>query len=504
MNDIKIFFAVNVVTGINYSLPIALLTQICYSRDFTETFVGFVFAVYSLSNLATIPFTNNLITKLGRFNLLILISYIRSISSILFISLSFCENQIIFGLIAICARAIQGFSVELINILIFTLASTISDKGESSKNLSYVEMATSLGLILGPLLSFLFGWIGYILPFIISILLDAIVLYYLNFQITTNIIELNRMEDDAEEASIYHNKLNSPLIKGRCHSHIDEVLNYSHFNNPQDTLNKIRKPREKRLFSYTFIQNNKISDYEYDNIDESIITEPSSPIKHSKDMKEIDVNDNVSIFRLLMKKEVILTFSVVLADFICQNFFTPVFTLFMEEKYSVSGMVSSAILSFMYFVYFISLKYIGFFLDNFPAKFLLVSGVFINSISALLMNPVGFFPQKLYISIFSFCLLNFFAGFAAIGSLIDFTNTLKLLGMNDYIANDNASTLYITGKNLAELIGPIIGGTFTHLYNFELASLIVGLINLSVSIIFMIFSYKKLWSSLIHQRNKHK
>ena len=198
-----------------------------------------------------------------------------------------------------------------------------------------------------------------------------------------------------------------------------------------------------------------------------------------------------------MKKEVFLTFTVTLADFICNNFFMPVFTLFFKQKYSISGEISSAILSLMYFVYFISLKYICFFLDIFPTKFILVTGIFINSIAAILMNPVSFFPQKLYISIFSFCFLNFFSSFSAIGSLIDLTNTLKSLGMNEYLANDNASTIYISGKNLAELIGPIIGGTITHKYNFELASLIVGLINLITSILFVMFSYKKLWSNLI-------
>lgn len=76
-NDLFVFFSVNVATAISYSLPIAMYTKIAYERGFSESFVGFVFAIYSVANICVIPFTNKLIFKVGRFNLLVISNIIK-------------------------------------------------------------------------------------------------------------------------------------------------------------------------------------------------------------------------------------------------------------------------------------------------------------------------------------------------------------------------------------------------------------------------------------------
>ena len=491
MTDLNIFFFINVTTAINYSLPIALYTQIAYSRHFSEAFVGVVFAIYSICILAMIPFTNLLITKLGRYNILVIGSIVKSLSSVFYISLAFFHNKTIFAILSIIARGLQGLSVELINIIIFSLASATANNGETGSNLSYVEMATSLGLILGPFLSFLFGFLGYIVPFAISLLLDVIAMYLLCFKLKTSVSELNRMEED--ESKDGNKEISSPILKSRYHSNIDIVLNYENTNNNKD--------------KFKCLSSSNHSEYSECDID-NIIRSNSHFVKRIEDddqNSKVTQDNNInkaSLFSLLLNKEIFLTFLVVMVDFIAQNFFTPVFTLFMREKYNINGEISSILLSLTFFIYFISLRFIGYFIDNYPSKFLLAVGLLINSFCAILMNPVSFFPQRLVISMSGFCILNAFAGFAAIGSLVDFTHSLKKLGMNEYIANDNASTIYMLGINFAELIGPIVGGVFTNMINFEFASLLVGSFNLFVSILFVLLSYDEIWRCLIKLKLK--
>lgn len=70
--DMKIFFLINVFTAISYGLPTLLYTKIAYERGYSESFVGFVFAIYSITNILILPFTNVFIKKVGRFHLLII------------------------------------------------------------------------------------------------------------------------------------------------------------------------------------------------------------------------------------------------------------------------------------------------------------------------------------------------------------------------------------------------------------------------------------------------
>lgn len=75
--DLLIFCFVNTSTAISSSLIAALYTELAYDIGFSESFVGLLFSVYSLTNLLIIPFTNNLIHSIGRFNLLVITNLIK-------------------------------------------------------------------------------------------------------------------------------------------------------------------------------------------------------------------------------------------------------------------------------------------------------------------------------------------------------------------------------------------------------------------------------------------
>jgi MFS family permease len=506
MDELTVFFLINIATAISYSLPIPLYTKIAYSRGFSESFVGFVFSVYSLANIAMIPFTNKLIEKIGRFNLLIIACLTNAFSTLLFISLEIVIEQMTFIVISIFSRSVQGLSIELINILIFSLASNSGEISEAGKNLSFVEMATSIGLIIGPFLSFCFGGFGYSVPFLICLIFNLFTIYLLLYKTDCDIEELNRLESE-EEFSIKSDQksaISLPLKK------INSSLRTNIFSNikARQSLAKIDKED-----SILLLHNRRC--FSVDELDNDISEEDAS--EYTKDSNEsLEANDidysyknkpnhqlNAGGFlALITKKEIIWVFIAVIVDYICQSFFTPVFTLVMEQNYNVDVEFSSAILSLMYFVYFISLRYIGYLLDIFPPKYLMCLGLLINSFAVLLLNPIHLFPQKLFVSIFGFCLLNAIGCFVTISSLVDFTHSLKKKGFNEYFANDTSSALYALAINIAELLGPLIGGILTNMRNFEFATVIIGSSNLLLSILFIILFGKKFYGYLIRGKIK--
>lgn len=425
----------------------------------------------------------------------------------LFILLNFVSDEFLFVFISFISRIIQGLAVEIINILIFSLACTITENSEeTSSSLRNMEIATTLGYISGPLITYFLLVLGYEAPFLFSILLDFTGIYLLKFQIVTKVTELNRLEDEEEviqltEMAPFHKISETTCIfktekKERSNSQIGIC---SSLDSASDNSNKHER---KRKLSVTYISYSKQAlDLDHYNLkwSENKMEDLSRGCE-KKDNQEL--NRNVTIVSLLFNKAIFWTFLVVIADYTCQNFFQPVFTLVMKQHYGLSVENSSIILSSMYFAYFISLRFISSFLKVFPAKYLMTLGLLINSFCALLMNPVHIFPKSLAISISGYCLLNVFASFISISSLVDLTDSLNSLGYNEYISNDNASAVYILAINIAELSGPIAGGVLTNLYNYEFTTCVVGLLNLGVSALFLLVFIKPITENLYGKQNK--
>lgn len=137
-------------------------------------------------------------------------------------------------------------------------------------------------------------------------------------------------------------------------------------------------------------------------------------------------------------------------------------------------------------------------------KFLLFIGLVINGFSSLLMNPSSFLPQKLWISILGYCIINAFAGFVSITSIIDFNRTLRINGYAVDFSSDTSSAIYIFGINIAELIAPTLGGILTNFYGFEFACYFVCILNLSMSLIFLTFNFRRVIETFSKKSKKAK
>lgn len=413
-------------------------------------------------------------------------------STFLFVVLELIDDTLIFIIVSFVARSLQGVSVELINIVVFSLATLITDNTseEKSKNLSLVESATSLGLIFGPFLAFIFGYFGYVCPFIASIGLDIVSLLLLQVYV--------QPEEKVEEElghwryrSLSFDPLNTTL-KRQSISYIeqlnevkyyfekdDEEADESEEDEDWDCLSEPIKKRETYYTKFNFVYKKEVeSSYETQ-------------------------MDAIGFISLAFSSSIFPTLMTVLLDYICQTFFQPVFTIVMKRQYNLTEQQSSLILSVMFLCYFISLRYINTFIKIFPVKYLLCFGLLINSIASMLFNPIHSLPQELWISILGYCLLNCFAGFISITSIIDLHRSLRLKGYSNDFASDNSSALYIFAINIAELFGPTLGGVLTASYGFEITCAVVGIGNLSVSILYFLLNFRKINSSLHQKYKKH-
>lgn len=523
MDQIKIFFIINLTAAISYSLPIPLYTELAYRRGYSESFVGFVFSIYSIANITLIPFTNRLIFLIGRYNLLVLSCVVNTISTVFYLLLEIIYNEYAFETISILARMFQGPSIELINILIFSLSSSIGEIEDTGKNLSLMETATSLGLVIGPLLAFAVAGVSVIIPFFICLIMNIFSIYMIIYSISTkDKNDLNQMSSLSSENS-FNNDVESVFsyyshsLRGKHLSPIHDnskLANNIHngiiHNNFDDSHKNVTI--RKRYFSYDDIDDiddessssaSSINEVRLDLLKEESIVSALQLKENAKNHENIS-SSVFTFMRLILYKEILWTFLVVIIDYINQCFFTPVFTLVMERNYGLNVEQSSLILSIIFFVYFISLRYVDKLIKAYSPKYLLCFGLLVSSFALLMLNPVSLFPQTLLISIAGYCILNAIEGFVVIGSLIDFSYSLRKMGYSEYIANDTGSAYYAFAINISELFGPLLGGIMTELKSFKFTTVIIGMMSLFMSILYFFIFYRRIFNQLSKSKSKNK
>ena len=474
------------VAGINYSLPVPLYPNLAFQMGFDESYVGFIFCLYSLANIIFIPLSNKLITYFTRFNLLIIALLIMMTSTILFLILDFIEDKNYFTIFSIIARTLQGVSVEYVCILVFSLSIIISDSDDSQENLAYAEMFMSLGRIIGPLIAYLFGSNHYSYSFFFSFLLQTIALFLLFFKITLEKDKLNQMSNEEELSFIKY-------IKTNLRSLTNDDTRYKRKINKKNSFDQIDYSIKFKLHRL-LIKNHELNSNEAGSHNTSIYS-----IKQDNTYEEEPKLDFIFFFKLMFNKLIILTVISSVVDYICQVFYTPVFTKQMNSEYNISIKYSSLFLSLFYVIYVIGLRTLIIISDIFPTKFLIAFGLLINSIALVFFSPSLLFPQDLKYVLFGFFLQNFFGGLICINAIVDFTDSFKFVGYNDFVASDLSSAMYFLSNNLSELIGPLLGGLLTHKFGFSITCNIIGTMNLLCSFIFFSFNYNKIYNDFVSE-----
>ena len=159
----------------------------------------------------------------------------------------------------------------------------------------------------------------------------------------------------------------------------------------------------------------------------------------------------------------------------------------MTKYYNLSLEINSLFFDIQIFSFFISIYYFSSIFNYLGSKLTISLGLFINSIFVIFLFPASLLPRKLLMIIIGLIFLGPAQALVNIPSLEDFLNTLNFyFDFEESDAIDVSSMLYNLSINLGDAIGPIIGGFFTEIKNFEFACYYISIIDIVMFFIFIL------------------
>lgn len=403
--------------------------------------------------------------------------------NISYIHLYYLSPSIKFEVISFMTKFFQGLSCGSIQLLGFSLASEFSEDSEKPSSISLMEVATSVGLIIGPLLTFFFISVGYIYPFLINIL----------FSLLATILIRQRL---LKIEKVYYKKKLKILQEVKCFTKYHYNTETSSSDEDLELIETVEKNWSNDNIMALTPNNTNFVNRSHSN--PNYVSENMSLIPEFKESKSSFHHNPFNFLKLIAHKSVLGIFLIVVCDMITQCFFYPVFTAHFTHKFNFSIEDSSLLLSMTFAVYTFGLRLTVYFISRLSGKYVLCLGGILNSISVLLFNPAYFLPQLLSVSILGFIMLNLTAGITVVSSITEFG--LALENEEEIPAefvSDTASGLYILAINIGELLGPTIGGYYTGKYSFETACFVVGLLNLFFSASYFLFFGYEIFKSLL-------
>ena len=191
--EVLILFFLNMFSGAGYSIIAPLFPILGKEDSISEELLGWMISFYALSDFFATPFVPKIIQIFGREKVLYLATFGEATCTFIYGLLHFIHSRHILIFIIFALRIIHGISSGIISILVYSLTGSLSDEDELQTSLGYQEVAWSLGMAIGPLISSIFYSIGgYSCPFIITGLI-----LYISVYLTSELnLESNKENDN--------------------------------------------------------------------------------------------------------------------------------------------------------------------------------------------------------------------------------------------------------------------------------------------------------------------
>ena len=208
---------------------------------------------------------------------------------------------------------------------------------------------------------------------------------------------------------------------------------------------------------------------------------------------ECSTYTNNNFFSIIFHPKILLTFLANVVELASVNFYYPVIGEHLSKYYKLSLETSSIFFDIQILSYFLSFYFVSPIFNSFGSKLTISFGLLINSFFVTFLFPGNLFPRNLLIIIIGMILLGPAQALVNIPSMEDYLNTLKFyFDFEDNDANDISSMLYNLSINLGDAIGPIIGGFFTEIKNFEFACFYVSVIDVVMFFLFILGNLKSI------------
>ena len=135
------------------------------AKEIDQTWIGYIFAIYSVAVVMCSPMVGKMIAILGRRNLIVFGMLLMGTSFVVFGWLTELENKNAFITLALLNRFLQGFASSLIQTTMYSISTNFFPDHKDAM-VGYIEAVTGVGLIMGPLIgSGLYALGGYLFIF---------------------------------------------------------------------------------------------------------------------------------------------------------------------------------------------------------------------------------------------------------------------------------------------------------------------------------------------------
>ena len=167
-----------------------------------------------------------------------------------------------------------------------------------------------------------------------------------------------------------------------------------------------------------------------------------------------------------------MIFSYIMLTMMATSFsiISPVFSLFVKEKYDIDPSGASLVLSICMAFYVIPSFFTEYIMNpKYDRRMYIIFGVVSQSLGLILISGSFFLAQKLYLLVIGLILLGFgtyLSNIPAIPELMDICREVHPLEESD-IVSDFASGMYNGLWGIVEFLGPILGGVFTKYFGFN-------------------------------------
>ena len=180
--QILLLFTLNIFASMGYSLIAPLFPILATKNHLSESLLGWIISIYSLTNFLITPFSPQIIKKIGRLKLFYSTLILEAFSTIIYGIFKYISNSTFLIFISFLVRLVHGVGSGLMSTLLYSLGVSISAPEEITQSLGYLEVAWSVGISIGPVFaSLLFHLGGFSLPFYTFGLLFFVPIYFIKF-----------------------------------------------------------------------------------------------------------------------------------------------------------------------------------------------------------------------------------------------------------------------------------------------------------------------------------
>ena len=214
---------------------------------------------------------------------------------------------------------------------------------------------------------------------------------------------------------------------------------------------------------------------------------------NSEDEGEKNENEP-SILKSIFHISIILNLFTVTIGIIVTTFYFPCLTNHLTQNYNLSISISSLFFVVGMVFYMFILQFLTKITKLLGMHGTSAFGILMTSLGCLFIYPVPPIPQNIVSILLGLCLTGGAGAPINVPALINLSKDLKKYDpdLDEFVANDIASTLYTIVNDLGDFIGPVLGGFLSSNYGFKNCCLILSIFIIIFLVIFILFFFKEI------------